>query len=418
VRDSNVTPITKPASRTRARAKWTATSLAILPQGVHTDPSTTGLQRRVRGSTRTWLYRYRWGKQMVRITLGHFPAVALADARQEAHKLRRFQSQNIDPRSAQARRPRALTVVSSEPGHSHSIETLCKEFMDRYIRVERKHHEPVQAMLNRDVLAVWRGRDARTIRPREVIELLDRIVERGSAVMANHVASLLSQMFRFGIHRAIVETSPVQLLYKPGGKETPRSRVLSDTELKTFLSDPQACTRFEKLSHVILILLLTGQRRRELAVARWKNVDLEAKLWTIPAEDSKSGRGHAVPLSNWAVREFEALHRERHGSPFVMPGNDGQAHDPKLLTRAMARCQKRFQAHRIAHFTLHDLRRTCRTGLARLKIAPHVAERVLNHVQDGIAAVYDVHDYLDEKREALTRWQTYLETLRDQGGDK
>ncbi len=79
-------------------------------------------------------------------------------------------------------------------------------------------------MLNRDVLTEWKGRDARTIKPREVVELLDGIVKRGSAVMANRVAGLLSQMFRFGVHRALVDQSPVQLLYRPGGKEKPRER--------------------------------------------------------------------------------------------------------------------------------------------------------------------------------------------------
>jgi integrase len=266
-------------------------------------------------------------------------------------------------------------------------------------------------MLDHDVLAVWAGRDARTIKPRDVIELLDGIVDRGAPVQANRVAAILSQLFRFGIHRTIVETSPVQLLYKPGGKEKPRDRVLSDDELRILLRDPQEATRFQKMAHVIMVLLLTAQRRGELAAAKWVHVDFTKKTWTIPPENSKTGKGHVVPLSAWAVREFDALHRLRDGSPFVLPGVDGQPLVPKLLTRALARCRTRMKARGIGEFSLHDLRRTCRTGMARLRIQPHIAERVLNHAQEKIPGTYDVHDYLEEKREALEKWAGHLVSL-------
>ncbi len=263
------------------------------------------------------------------------------------------------------------------------------------------------------MLPQWKGRDARTIEPHEVIELLDRIVDRGSHVMANRVAAILTQLFKFGIHRRIVKASPVQLLYRPGGKEKPRERSLADDELKAFLADPKAATRYERLAHALVVLLLTGQRRGELALARWRDVDLAAKTWTIPAENSKTGRGHVVPLSDWAVRELETLKQMAKKSAFVLPANGGSRPiDAKQLTRGVARCQTRMKKLGVDAFTLHDLRRTCRTGLARLKIAPHIAERVLNHAQEKIPGTYDVHDYLDEKRDALEKWAAHLAGLR------
>jgi integrase len=184
--------------------------------------------------------------------------------------------------------------------------------------------------------------------------------------------------------------------------------------LSAFLKDPRACTRYERLEHVILLLLLTGQRRGELAQARWSEVDLEVGKWEIPASNSKTGRTQTVPLSDWAVEEFKALKREAEGSPFVLPDRPGgnAPIDPKHLTRSLAKCRARFKAHGVDAFTLHDLRRTCRTGLARLKVAPHIAERVLGHAQERIPGVYDVHDYLDEKRAALETWATHLEGFR------
>jgi integrase len=344
--------------------------------------------------------------------------MSLAEARERTIELRRAIDDGIDPRRA---RPKRRPTPALLPGSAavtardakHSIEFLVSEFTERYLRPTRKRPEYAEAILAKDVLPEWRGRDARTIEPADVITLLDKIVDRGSPVSANRTAALLVQLFKFGIHRRIVATTPVQLLYRPGGKEKARERVLTDDELQAFLKDPQKCTRFERLTHVIMLLLLTGQRRGELALARWADVDLKAATWTIPDENAKGGRGHVVPLTDWAVDELRLLKVRASRSKWVLPANGGEHHiDPKQLTRSVAKCLERFKAEGIAAFTLHDLRRTVRTGLARLKVEPHVAERVLNHAQETIAGTYDRHAYMDEKRAALEKWTAHLERLK------
>jgi integrase len=270
----------------------------------------------------------------------------------------------------------------------------------------------VQGVLDRDVLPVWKGRDARTIKPREVIELLDGIVRRGSRVMANHTARILGQLFKYGIHRAIVDDSPVKLLVLPGGKEKPRDRALSDAELKVFLSDPLKCTRQPRLAYVVELLLLTAARRGELCAAKWTHVDLQAKTWFVPAENSKTDKPYTIPLSGRAQALFERLKKRGVRSVWVLPGIDPSKHlEPRLLTRATARCMKRFNAAGIKDFTLHDLRRTCRTGLGRLKVAPHIAEMCLNHAQGGIVGTYDTHSYMPEMRAALEKWAGHMKGL-------
>jgi integrase len=393
-----------------------------LGEGTYTDPGQTGLQLRVRSrqdgkETRAWLLRFKFKGEETRIVLGHFPETTLDEARGLARKAREQASQGIDPRRAGPRRNPGRTAigVSAAPvGGKHTIEFLAHEFLERHVKTTRRQPAYVESILNRDVLTAdaWKGRDARTIKSREVIELLDGIVARGSRVMANRTAGILAQMFKFGVHRAIVDANPVQLLYRPGGKESARDRCLTDTELKALLANPKDATRFDRLAHVIVILLLTGQRRGELALARWSDIQFEEKTWRIPDANSKTGKGHTVPLSAWAVQEFEALQRLARHSPYVLPNeaNDG-AVDAKLLTRGVARCQARMHDLGIAPFTLHDLRRTCRTGLARLKIAPHIAERVLNHAQEKIPGTYDTHDYLEEKRDALQKWSEHIASL-------
>ena len=406
-------------NRTRIE-RWTVTHLSSLPPrpSPYTDPAEANHQFLVRkrkdGTSRTFFFRGKLKGTEVRLIIGHFPETSLAQSRDEVRQLRELASRGIDPRRGRSKRRGAVaaSAVPADGSDEHSVEYLVSEFTARYLRPTRKRPEYAEKILAREVLSNWANRDARAIEPHDVLDLLDAIVERGSKVMANRTAALLTQLFKFGIHRRIVSSNPVQLLFRPGGKEKPRQRSLSDDELRAFLVDPTACTRFERLAHVIQVLLLTGQRRGELALARWSHVDFASKTWTVPDENSKNGRGHIVPLTDWAVKEFTALKNLAEKSRWVLPDSDPKKPlDPKQLTRGVAKCQERFQKRGIKAFTLHDLRRTCRTGLSRLKVEPHIAERVLNHAQDKIAGTYDLFEYLDEKRAALEKWATHLKGL-------
>lgn len=414
-----------PVTREQYRRRRLVTSRVFtLPPGTYTDPGQAGLQLRVRstsrGLTRAWLHRFKFQGEETRLLVGHFPQTTLQRARSIVRAQREQMSSGIDPRRAAPRRraipvPQALTAAAHDG--SHTVDFLIAEFFERYVKANHRRPENAESILFKTVLPEWRGRDARTITPREVITLLDGVVNRGRRVLANRTATVLGQLFRFAIHRAIVTSSPVQLLMRPGGKEKPRQRVLSDAELSAFLARPRACTRYERLARVITILLLTGQRRGELARAQWRDVDLFGASWKIPAENAKTGRESVVPLSDWAVREFEALKRQAGHSAWVLPTvrqNEAGARPvhPQQLTTSLSRCARRFRKAGIGAFTLHDLRRTCRTGLAKLGVEPHIAERVLGHAQQRVAATYDVHSYTDEKRAALEKWAAHLARLR------
>jgi integrase len=402
----------------------TMARLISLADGKYKDPGQQGLYILVRdkadgSKSRTWLHRIKRRGKDTPLVVGHYPETGLAEARTLVQAQRELVSKGIDPASAAPRRkrPKALGAAAGPAPATlpkHSIEFLAHEFMELHVKVNHEDPSYTQRILNREVLSDdgWKGRDARTIKPREVIELLDKIVARGSKVMANRTGTMLDHMFKFGIHRDIVETSPVQLLYRPGGKESSRERCLTDEELKALLTDPNDLPKFERLVHVIRILLLTGQRRGELALARWIDIDFEQKIWNIPAMHTKTDKAHTVPLSDFAIEGFKALKALTRNARHVLPNEaaDGPV-DPKLLTRGVARREARMKKLGISEFTLHDLRRTCRTGLARLKIAPHIAERVLNHAQEKIPGTYDTHGYLDEKRDALDKWAAHLEEL-------
>jgi integrase len=207
---------------------------------------------------------------------------------------------------------------------------------------------------------------------------------------------------------------PVQLLDRPGGREQPRTRAFPELELKAFIKNLDDACRFQSLPHVLRVLLLTLQRRGELALAEWREFNFTGKTWTMPDAQAKAGKGQVLPLSDWAIAELQKLKVMAASSQFVLPhaGKTAPA-DPTDITRSVARCLKRFKQHKVDAFTPHDLRRTGRTGLARLGVATSIAERVLNHARERIEATYDVHDNLDEKREALERWAGHRARLRD-----
>ena len=426
-----------------------------------TDPGCAGVQLRVMPSgAKCWHFRFYWRNKRQRLALGHWPAVGLAEARARAQKAREMLDEGIDPRKAgiikrayaraespkqakQAPVPvsqavstelpvgtaaRAIPIVAMRPTDlsddpdnvpkdTHSVLFLAHEFYHRHVVKERKRKRPgyVKRVLNADVLPQWSDRDARTITSREVIELLDRIVDRGSPVMANRTANILSQMFMYGIHRATVADSPVKLLYSPGGTEVPGGRALSEPELKMFLLKCESVCRTRRSGHILMTLLLTMQRRQELALAKKTEFDLENHTWSIPDEHAKKGRGHVLPLSDWAVDEIRSLMGISGNSLYLLPRKNGLLPiNPMLITRSVERLVHRFQAVGIEPFTPHDLRRTGRTGLASLGIEDEIAERVLNHQKKGMKRVYDRFAYLPQKRNAIEKWAKYLRDLLTQ----
>lgn len=162
------------------------------------------------------------------------------------------------------------------------------------------------------------------------------------------------------------------------------------------------------------LLLVLGQRRTEVAAARWDEFDLSDKLWVIPRDRMKSGRAHAVPLSGMAI---EIIGRLPRTGAFLFPGRPSGGVEVAISSFGQIKHKtdalNREAGHELPRWTFHDLRRTCRSGLSRLRIPSEVAEAVLAHVFPGVVGIYDRHSYLDEKRDALERWAGLLRDILD-----
>jgi integrase len=368
--------------------------------------------------TKSWQYRYRWHGKRLKLTLGQYPTTTILRAHQLARSAHAALEKGIDPRRANLAQRAVKAAVPEGGDDAHAIETLIAEYLTRYVAKRTRHperaKERVKRLLEKE-LAAWRGRDARTITPREVVSLLDGIVDRGSPVMANRVAGTLSKVFKLGVQRAIVEANPVQVLLPPGGVERARTRALSDAELSALLTGlDEVFTHAPRTAAVIRLVLYTACRRSEIGLARWSHFDLDAGVWRVPPALSKTGVEYLNPLVPEAVAELKRLKFAARGSAYVFPAKNGGVEHPAhplIVTRSLARNLSRWKKRGVASFTLHDLRRTVRTGLARLGVPPHIAERVLNHKARGIVATYDTHSYLDEKRDALQKWADHLKSI-------
>jgi integrase len=243
--------------------------------------------------------------------------------------------------------------------------------------------------------------------------------------MANRALAALRVFFTWVVGRGLLDTSPVSNIPRPAA-ENPRDRVLSDNEILAFWKGCEGLGW--PFGSLFRLLLLTAQRRDEVGSITWLEVNLDGGLWTLPRERAKNDRAHEVQLSPLALDILTAAPRIA-GSQFVFTTTgerpaSGFSKAKKRLDRQMAKLCSEELAQRSAQidevlkdvpaWTLHNLRRTAATGMARLNIAPHVVDRILNHVSGtirGVAAVYNRHAYLEERKAALDAWGRYVENL-------
>jgi integrase len=243
-----------------------------------------------------------------------------------------------------------------------------------------------------------------TIDRKAVADQLRRIVSDHGPTSAARARSNLSALFTWAMKEGMCTSNPVMGTNDPTEGQQARDRVLTDDEVRIVWRHCQD----DDFGRIVRLLLLTACRRDEIGWLRWQEVDLPGNRLLLPAERTKPGRALEMPLVSTARAIIEGAPR-RLGREFVFGGRGGFG--------AWSWCKLAFDARITAaegralpHWTLHDLRRTVRTGMSKLGVQPHVAELVLNHVahRSGVVGVYDHHDYQPEIAEALAKWEAHL----------
>ena len=348
---------------------------------------------------KSWLFMYRFDGRARRMTLGTYPKTSLADAN-EAHATARKQlGKGIDPGKDKVQ-------ANQEDRESLTVKLLIDEYIEKWAKPRKRSWAEDKRILDKDVLPVWKYRKAKDITRRDVITLLDGIVERGAPIAANKTLAVVRKMFNFAIGRDIVQTTPCAAITAPSPVKQ-RDRVLSETEIKTFWealgrtandNDNPEMSTGTRLA--FKLQLLTAQRRAEIVSARW--ADINQGWWTIPAERSKNKLPHRVPLSAEALellQEIRALDTESEWLFQSPRGNKPVT--PDSVSYALLR---NLEKMKMDHFTSHDLRRTAASMMTGMGISRLVVSKILNHVESGITAVYDRHSYDQEKQQAMNAW--------------
>jgi integrase len=384
------------------------------------DPSRKGLMLRITPhGTKTFYFRYKRAGRAERIMIGHYPIVSLRQAYETHADLTKRLNRGEAVRGAQTLGIRSTGAANAPAETALTVADLAKEFIERYLYRERKQPREAELSIQTNILRFWRNRPAKSITRRDGVLLLDRIVDRGSPVMANRICALLSQMFRFGVERGMLEASPFISMPRPGGTEKGRRRKLDEREVRTFWKKLTRSRLNAEVRLALKLILVTAQRPGEVALAAWEEFDLERRIWTIPPERSKNGQEHQVPLSDLALTLIHHLRRRFGNTRYLIPSRCWRARDGASVTvRALSQAIRDRRAHfALPNFTPHDLRRTAASLMTASGVPRLHVEKILNHTIDDVAEIYDRHDYSAEKRAALERLaECVARNLRERSG--
>lgn len=394
---------------------------------------------------KTWVLRYSFHGRYQKFTLGRYPEIPLTESAEDrkARIAKNPASDAPDARGlARAALARKLTginpaaekkekarKISSGEADADLVKTVWKSYVEKHLtsnpEVKESSADKFKSIFETHILPKWQDRKIQDIKKRDAIDALDDAKKRGPHA-ANSTFGVLRSFFNWTVERDILSESPMKGMKIPfDEKQFVRKRVLigknkndSDyDELKEFWN---ACGKLARerqpgftagavFGPMFQLLLLTGARRAEVAEMEWRELDLTNRIWTIPGARTKNSEEHRIYLSDPALAIIKAIKRIED-CEFVFTTNGTSPSSG--FSKAKTALDKITPG--IAPYVIHDLRRTCATGMARLGIAVSVTEKALNHISgtlSGIVGTYQQHDYADETKEAFIAWGNFIARL-------
>jgi integrase len=365
-----------------------------------------------RASKATWILRYRLNGRSKEKVLGRYPELTLKDARELARKDRSQIERGVDVAAIkQAEKVLVLEVPT--------ISRLGELWFARYIQPRYKHPDVVARVLRKHINPVIGAVAPADLLPVHVDRVLTRIVAAGAPTVANDALRYMYRRFRMGVRNHWIDRNPAADfdLQDAGGDETPRDRWLTQKELQQLALAMRTTPNFGRENELsVWLLLALCVRKMELLSARWDAFDLDAGVWTLARTSTKTSSSIRIPLSEPVIAWLQEARVYASGKAFVFPArrlvrsrmgvarsNRFEHVSPDTLNLAL----KRLDVLDIEHFTVHDMRRTARTHLARLGVDRFVAERSLNHKLGNVEGIYDRYDYFAE-RPTLGAWSWLL----------
>jgi integrase len=358
------------------------------------------------------------GAKTQTLTIGKYGSPWSPDsARKEAQELLHEIHRGTDPIAARRAAEAADKSAALEEAH-YDFDA----FVDRYIELHVKANglrslKDIEATFNRDLRPFFKGKSVRQITKQDCKDMRVAVGARSKSA-ANKAHKWLNAAFMWGIENDGVVTNPMFGLKKPF-KEVKRSRVLAEWEVAIIWSVlPQMAWQFAMLMR---LLILTGQRLREVAGMRWEEIDLRQLAWTIPGSRTKNKLDHLVPISPQVERLLVAIQPDpslRQGLLLTTNGRTPISGFSKSKTELDALVAQALHDPRwrgrgpVLPWVRHDARRTLSTMCGEMSVPLEHAEAVLNHVSgtlDGVAGTYWLYKYAKEKRAALMKWGARVE---------
>ena len=384
------------------RIKFTKSAIDTLPTRttdvVYWDAGCPGFGLKITPKGRkVFIVLYRTagaGSALRKYTIGPYGRVTLHQARVAAQKVFSAKLDGRDP--AREKREARIREVTDR------VEDVLEAFITQHVSKSRSAGE-ISRLLRREAGTAWKQRSVHDITKRDVVDLVSAIESRGAPMAANKLLKTIKTFFNWCVGRAILEKSPAEGIPLPA-PNIARDRILNDVELAKVIRS----ARIMKYPYgsIVELLALTGQRREEAAGATWDEFDLDRAVWTIPRGRTKNAKSHIVHLPELALAVLRRI--PRNGTwVFTINGY-------KPFSRFSAYKRRLDALSGVSGWRIHDLRRTCVSGMARLGIAPHVADKVLNHQAgtiSGVAAVYQRHDFMIERKAAMLCWDEHVRAL-------
>jgi integrase len=360
------------------------------------DDAQRGLGVRVTASGgKTFLAQYAFHGQKRRVPLGSCSGVSLAKARDAVRAILGDVAKGIDPA---AERKKAKAEARRNAAHEAlTLEALLSDWQALHLASKRPSYAGEAVRAVRSAFPRHLDLPAADLSRTAIVKTLDAMARKGSAVMAAQTAAYGKAAYGWAVKRGALSINPFSNL--PVRPTVKRERVLSDDELAAIWRATAGAGPF---NGIVRLLILTGQRREEVAGMAWAEVSDDFSIWTIPASRAKNGATHIVPLSMLAQDLLHSLHQF---GDLVFPGLRGPFNGWSKAKVALD------AKSGVTNWRLHDLRRTAATGLQRLGVRLEVTEQVLNHVSGsraGIVGVYQRHDFASEKRAALEAWGAHV----------
>jgi integrase len=351
---------------------------------------------------KTFIFKYRFDGKVRWMTLGTYENMTLADAHEAHADAWKVLRQGIDPGA------KAIEEREAEC-QAPTVAALADEYLEKWAKPRKRSWREDERILKKDILPEWGWRKAQVITRRDVIRLLDGIVDRGAGIMANRTLAVIRKMFNFALSRDIVPTSPCLAVRSPA-PEQQRDRVLTTDEICAFWNALEGAKMMAEGTKLALKLqLVTAQRKAEIVSLAWDEIDFTDKWWTIPPEKAKNKMTHRVPLSPLALQLLQAAKNINGDSPWIFPSPQTDRHiTPEAIDHALRR--PGLEALGFT-FVPHDLRRTAASHMTGMGISRLVVSKILNHVERGVTAIYDRHSYDLEKRQALESWARKLQAI-------